>query len=980
MIEITHQHARRLARAELHAKLPDSQWAALRVHLETCGPCAAYREALGNAEKDLGKAVRLGGETIPGPGPDLAGLVSAARVVRARTRARALRGAGVLAVLTLFLLLGGPRWLGGLFATNDPAGAAEAPPQAGASIASLRDTPTPAPPTPTPAATFEPGVFPGVVAYEAFRGGDPAADREIYLINPGAEPVNLTDHPAEDSAPAWSPDGEWIAFLSTRADPENGRAQVFVTNLAGTRLVQLTAEAGITWEGPISWSRDGRQLAMVGRRDALGGQRWLYLVPLDGSGPLALAGTRGAVSPKFARASDGLAFAFRDGEEAGVGLYRMEDGPDVAARWAETRPAPQPLAGAGFDWSRDGSALVYIAGREDEAGTGGAAVIAVRDVSEPERWAAGAMGQGGQNSLRVAEADAAGAFRGVAFSPSGAVITLEDGPSGCVSLHARAARWGRVSFGPFPMSSLCIESPIDSASWSPDGRWMTALGRLPGQAAGGLYALRVPVRSRGAEVDPPAVDAPVGTILRLADAPLEGAQPRIRPRLRAFESALQIDPQPAAQPIPVTANGGAGGPASGEAPASLSDLPPSDLTARTGGPRGRLVYVVQSGAQSLVLTTNPDGTGGQVLFASAGASRCPAWSPDGRSVALVAQPAAAVGAGELLPGAAALVAAVQEEIAVLESPGQGRGSKSARFVSDITQLPEVAAPQTAAPELAEAQAVYGCPVWSPVGGPGGPVLAATVQADGAHYLALLPALDGQGEPRYIRIGRPAPGAAPVWSADGRSLYLAQYPSWSRSAPRVLTVRLPEEAGGQIRISTLPATVDWMEILGLAALPDRPYLAAMTITAAEGRDALVGLRLMGIPQAWYPQGWQGEERPPLLYERPPLTVGRMAYGGELRTSAMAYLPTGDFGMALHSGPSERYKAELGLFDLDRRRWVSLAPVEDRLLDVTWSPDGRWVIYSTESGLWGLDVRAARQGRAGPVWLSPVPVVGVDWKEE
>ena len=42
-------------------------------------------------------------------------------------------------------------------------------------------------------------------------------NRDIYLMNPdGTEWVNLTNHPASDISPAWSPTGEQIIFSSDR--------------------------------------------------------------------------------------------------------------------------------------------------------------------------------------------------------------------------------------------------------------------------------------------------------------------------------------------------------------------------------------------------------------------------------------------------------------------------------------------------------------------------------------------------------------------------------------------------------------------------------------------------------------------------------------------------------------------------------------------------------------------------------------------
>ncbi len=63
--------------------------------------------------------------------------------------------------------------------------------------------------------------------------------------------INLTNSPAEDSAPAWSPDGAHIAFASARS--------IAIVALDGSRPETLVDEAGLT----PAWSPDGRRITYV---------------------------------------------------------------------------------------------------------------------------------------------------------------------------------------------------------------------------------------------------------------------------------------------------------------------------------------------------------------------------------------------------------------------------------------------------------------------------------------------------------------------------------------------------------------------------------------------------------------------------------------------------------------------------------------------------------------------------------------------
>ena len=67
---------------------------------------------------------------------------------------------------------------------------------------------------------------------------------EVYIMNvDGTEQVNLTNNPAGDWSPSFSPDGSKITFSSDR----DGNNDIYIMNVDGTEITRLTDSAAEDW-------------------------------------------------------------------------------------------------------------------------------------------------------------------------------------------------------------------------------------------------------------------------------------------------------------------------------------------------------------------------------------------------------------------------------------------------------------------------------------------------------------------------------------------------------------------------------------------------------------------------------------------------------------------------------------------------------------------------------------------------------------
>jgi Tol biopolymer transport system component len=157
--------------------------------------------------------------------------------------------------------------------------------------------------------------------------------------------TRFTFDPADDTAPAFSPDGTKVAFVSAR----KGVGELFQRDVRGTGEEELLFTAG-TQLGVGDWSPDGRFILLTRLSRKTGFDIWTYSVKERKAEPW-FEGPLDQFGPRFSPNGRWIAYS---SDESGKSEVYVQAFPEKGqGRWQISKGGLQPA------WRRDGKEIYY---------------------------------------------------------------------------------------------------------------------------------------------------------------------------------------------------------------------------------------------------------------------------------------------------------------------------------------------------------------------------------------------------------------------------------------------------------------------------------------------------------------------------------------------------------------------------------------------------------------------------------------------
>jgi TolB protein len=159
------------------------------------------------------------------------------------------------------------------------------------------------------------GAFATRIAYVAVDGQPPAQKFQLIVADADGENQRLvleSRYPL--MSPSWSPDGQWLAYVSF----ESKRSAIYVQLVRTGERRQVSARAGIN--GAPVWSPDGKKLALT--LGGSGGNPDIYILDLQTQNLTRITDDP-AIDTEAAWAPDGKSLYFTSDRAGGPQIYRI---------------------------------------------------------------------------------------------------------------------------------------------------------------------------------------------------------------------------------------------------------------------------------------------------------------------------------------------------------------------------------------------------------------------------------------------------------------------------------------------------------------------------------------------------------------------------------------------------------------------------------------------------------------------------------